>query len=45
MNKLPVLLIFLSFAAHAEWQLVHTESQYREYIRKEVKACLEEKCL
>ena len=26
MKKLPILLIFLSFAAHAEWQLVHTDS-------------------
>ena len=25
MKKLPILLIFLSFAAHAEWQLVHTD--------------------
>jgi hypothetical protein len=27
------------------WQLVHEEPQYREYIKKEVKACLEGKCL
>lgn len=27
------------------WQLVHDESTYREYIKKEVKACLEGKCL
>jgi hypothetical protein len=27
------------------WQLVHDESTYREYIRKEVKACLKGKCL
>jgi hypothetical protein len=27
------------------WQLVHDESTYREYIRNEVKACLQEKCL
>jgi hypothetical protein len=27
------------------WQLVHNESTYREYIKKEVKACLEGKCL
>jgi hypothetical protein len=26
MKKLPILLIFLSFAAHAEWQLVHTDN-------------------
>jgi hypothetical protein len=25
MKKLQILLIFLSFAAHAEWQLVHAE--------------------
>ncbi len=27
------------------WQLVHEESSYRAYIRNEVKACLEGKCL
>jgi hypothetical protein len=27
------------------WQLVQNESTYREYIKKEVKACLEGKCL
>ena len=27
------------------WQLVHDESTYREYIRNEVKACLQGKCL
>jgi len=27
------------------WQLVHEESKYREYIRNEVKACLDGKCL
>lgn len=26
MKKLPILLIFLSFVAHAEWQLVHTDN-------------------
>ena len=26
MKKLPILLIFLGFAAHAEWQLVHTDA-------------------
>ena len=26
MKKLPILLIFLSFAAHAEWHLVHTDN-------------------
>jgi hypothetical protein len=27
------------------WELVHEEGKYREYIRNEVKACLEGKCL
>ena len=27
------------------WQLVHDEGIYREYIRNEIKACLEGKCL
>lgn len=27
------------------WQLVHNEADYREYIKREVKACLEGKCL
>jgi hypothetical protein len=27
------------------WQLVHEEARYREYIRSEVTACLEGKCL
>ena len=27
------------------WQLVHDENAYREYVRKEIKACLEGKCL
>ena len=27
------------------WQLVHEEPKYREYIKKEVAACLEGKCL
>lgn len=27
------------------WQLVHNETDYREYIKREVKACLEGKCL
>jgi hypothetical protein len=27
------------------WQLVHEEGKYREYIRNEVTACLEGKCL
>ncbi len=27
------------------WQLVHEEGKYREYIRNEVKACLDGKCL
>jgi hypothetical protein len=27
------------------WQLIHDESQYRAYIRTEVKACLDGKCL
>lgn len=27
------------------WQLVHEEDKYREYIKNEVKACLEGKCL
>jgi hypothetical protein len=27
------------------WQLVHEEGKYREYIKTEVKACLEGKCL
>jgi hypothetical protein len=27
------------------WQLVHEEGKYREYIKNEVKACLEGKCL
>jgi len=26
MKKLPILLIFFGFAAHAEWQLVHTDT-------------------
>ena len=26
MKKLPILLIFLGFAAHADWQLVHTDA-------------------
>jgi hypothetical protein len=31
MKKLPILLIFLSFAAHAEWQLVHTDGTAARY--------------
>ena len=27
------------------WQLIHDESEYRAYIRNEVKACLDGKCL
>ncbi|HEX2955432.1 MAG TPA: nitrophenyl compound nitroreductase subunit ArsF family protein [Chitinispirillaceae bacterium] len=27
------------------WQIVHDEGAYREYIKKEAKACLEGKCL
>ena len=27
------------------WQLVHDQSKYREYIKNDVKACLEGKCL
>ena len=27
------------------WQLVHNEAKYREYIRSELKACIEGKCL
>ena len=26
MKKLPILLIFLGFAAHADWHLVHTDA-------------------
>ena len=27
------------------WQLIHNEPEYNEYIKREVKACLEGKCL
>jgi hypothetical protein len=27
------------------WEIVHDEGKYREYIKKEVKACLDGKCL
>jgi hypothetical protein len=26
MKKLPIVLIFLGFAAHADWHLVHTDA-------------------
>ena len=36
MKKIPILLIFLGFAAHAEWQLVHTdETQTRFFVDKD----------
>lgn len=36
MKKIPILLIFLGFAAHAEWQLVHTDpSQTRFFVDKD----------
>ena len=31
MKKLPILLIFFGFAAHAEWQLVHTDGTAARY--------------
>jgi len=36
MKKLPILLIFLGFAAHAEWQLVHSDAaQTRFFVDKD----------
>ena len=36
MKKIPILLIFLGFAAHAEWQLVHTDAaQTRFFVDKD----------
>ena len=36
MKKIPILLIFLGFAAHAEWQLVHTDdTQTRFFVDKD----------
>ena len=36
MKKIPILLIFLGFAAQAEWQLVHTDdTQTRFFVDKD----------
>ena len=36
MKKIPILLIFLGFAAQAEWQLVHTDvAQTRFFVDKD----------
>ncbi len=36
MKKIPILLVFMCFAAHADWQLVHTDpTQARFFIDKD----------
>ena len=36
MKKIPLLLVFMCFAAHADWQLVHTDpAQARFFIDKD----------
>ena len=36
MKKIPILLVFMCFAAHADWQLVHTDpDQARFFIDKD----------
>ena len=36
MKKIPILLVFMCFAAHADWQLAHTDTdQARFFIDKD----------